>query len=62
MKCSQNEYTINILCFFWEVISNGNVLEKIQKDNKIWKIVLVNYKNNNNKKNTTPKNKALNTR
>lgn len=46
MKYSQNEYTINIMCFFWELISNGNVLEKIQKGNKIRKIVLVNYKNN----------------
>lgn len=49
MKCSQNEHTVKIMYFFWELISNGNVLEKIQKDNKIWKTVLVNYKNNNKK-------------
>ena len=37
MKCSQNENIVNTMCFFWEVISNGRVLEKIQKDNQIWK-------------------------
>lgn len=50
MKCSQNENIVNTMWFFWEVISNGRVLEKIQKDNQIWKCHSISYKNKKEKK------------